>query len=604
MSEQKENRPSEAEAASKEFSGSEVNNTPQGMPSASDSKADFDLELGSPTQLVRVTTNCFLKDCGDIPPEHAEQVLLARLNAVVAGVNAARKRTAQPQLSTYTVLPREAVAQLLLNSFTIRRVRPPKSADRGMLAIYQTEGPDEGIYVGRPDYLRSMVRRFLPGATKREADDVLGLLREAPESVVPTVTACDLRDFVAVDNGVFNYATKELLPFSPDLVLTAKVRTRFVADAPNPVITQPDGSTWDVESWVREMFANDEDLVSAWWHVLGASVRSNVHWDQAVYFFDEDGESGKGTTLELMRGLHGDDSCASLPIADFASSRRFRLAELEGKTLNACDENAVGDFNDDLAAYKAVITGDVINFERKMEQPYSARANVFMVQCLNGHTKSKDTSQSARRRQYFLPFPVSFSGSPNKAIKADYVRRPEVLEYALWRVLVEMPAFYSLPSTEAGQKVANEARLVNDPVVQFWTEFADEFVWDLLPTSFLYDLYRSWSARVNPNGRCLSKIEFTRRIASLVRELEDWELPDRPVRPGKRMDQPEHLICEYDLREWMNPTYQGRGLSDLDKICSPLIKSQYRGLLRRSAASPVTINVVNGVPVAPTATET
>jgi putative DNA primase/helicase len=591
----KENRPSDAEAAPEEFGGSEVQNTPGGTDRASQTTAEFDLEAGSPTQLVRVVTTRFLKDFPNVAPEAAEQVLLGMLNKEVAEANAARKGSLSPRLATYSTLPREAVARLVASLFVVRKVRPPKSADRGMLAIYQADGPDEGIYVGRPDYLRSVVRLFLPGANKREADDVLGLLREAPESLVPTVTACDARDLTPVDNGVFDYATEELLPFSPDLVLTAKVRTKWAPGAPLPIITEPDGSTWDIESGVLEMFGGNEELANAWWHVVGASVRPNVRWDQAVYFFDEDGESGKGTTVELMRGLHGDDSCSSLPIADFAASRRFRLAELEGKTLNACDENAVGDFNDDLAAFKAVITGDVINFERKMEQPYSARSNVFMVQCLNGHTKSKDTSRSARRRQYFLPFLTSFTGRANKAIKADYVRRPEVLEYVLHKVLT-MPDFYVLPPTEAGEKVAAEARLVNDPVVQFWAEFADEFVWDLLPSDFLYDLYRAWFAHVNPNGRALSKIEFTRRLSSLATEMDDWEYAGTSsVRTGHRMDAPEPLIARYRLDDWMNPVYRVQG-GDPNKLCLPLTKPRYRGLLRVST-QPRTITVVNGIPV-------
>lgn len=572
----KENRPSDAEAAPKEFRGSATDNTPGGTDDSTQTAADFNLESGSRTQLVRVVTRGFLTQFVAGDPAMAEQGLLYMLNAEIAAANVARKKTSMPELATFATLPREAVADLIAYLFIVRKVRPPKSADRGMLAIYQTDGPDEGIYVGRPEYLRSVVRLFLPGATPREANDVLSLLREAPEELVPTVTTCDARDLVPVANGIFDYATKELLDFSPDYVFTAKVRTRYVPDAPNPIIVESDGS-WDVASWVLEMFGGNEDLASAWWHVVGASVRTNVSWDQGVYFFDEDGGSGKGTTLELMRGLHGDDSCSSLAIADFAADRRFRLAELEGKTLNACDENAVGDFNDDLASYKAVITGDVINFERKMEQPYSARANVFMVQCLNGHQKSKDTSQSARRRQYFLPFPVSFTGQANKAIKYDYVRRPEVLEYVLCKVLHDMPDFYVLPLTEEGEHLADEARFVNDPVFQFWTEFADQFVWDLLPSDFLYDLYRSWFNRVNPNGRALSKIEFTRRLTKLVRELDDWAYTEGAVRVGNRMDKPEHLIAEYDLKAWMNPAYKG---SDPDKPCRPALKDRYRGFER------------------------
>ena len=149
----KENRPSDAEAAPEEFGGSEVQNTPGGTDRASQTTAEFDLEAGSPTQLVRVATTRFLKDFPNVAPEAAEQVLLGMLNKEVAEANAARKGSLSPRLATYSTLPREAVARLVASLFVVRKVRPPKSADRGMLAIYQADGPDEGIYVGRPNYL-------------------------------------------------------------------------------------------------------------------------------------------------------------------------------------------------------------------------------------------------------------------------------------------------------------------------------------------------------------------------------------------------------------------------------------------------------------------
>lgn len=593
MTEAKKNRPSEAEADSKEFRGSVLQNTPGGMSTAS--------HRTSPAHIVRQVCEWFLTTQPLPSPEAVEPLLLYTINEGIAAYNVANRAAKMTVFPTYSRLPREAVAAAMSAMFTVRVVLPPKSADRGMLAIYQTEGPDEGIYVGKPEFLRSLVRRFVPGATVREANDVLDLLREADEHVVPRVEVCDERDLVAVANGVFDYRTKELLAFSPDLVFTSKLRTKYVDDPENPVFTEPDRTVWDVESWVADMADGDDEWASAWWHVVGASVRPNVRWDKAVYFYDEAGESGKGTTVELLRGLHGDASCSSLSIADFSATQKFRHAELEGKTLNACDENAVGDFNDDLAAFKAVVTGDVILVERKMEQPYPLRVSPFMIQCINGHMRSKDTSASARRRQYYLPFAKSYTGRANKRIKAEYVRDPRVLEYVLHKVL-HMPDFYELPRLAAGDRAAIDARTFNDPVYQFWGELSEEFVWDLLPTSFLYDLFKSWFVRVNPSGRPISAMEFSKRLASLVRELEDWELPDRPVRPGKRMDAPELLIHEYDLREWKNPAYGG---TDPAKVCTPLLRAMYRGLVRvNSQPNPKTITVVNGLPVTPAATDT
>ena len=47
------------------------------------------------------------------------------------------------------------------------------------------------------------------------------------------------------------------------------------------------------------------------------------------------------------------------------------------------------------------------------------------------------------------------------------------------------------------------------------------------------------------------------------------------------MDFPEPLILEYEVKEWMNPTYRG---SDPDRVCTPDPKDSYRGYVRISTA--------------------
>ena len=58
-----------------------------------------------------------------------------------------------------------------------------------------------------------------------------------------------------------------------------------------------------------------------------------------------------------------------------------------------------------------------------------------MVQCLNEMPRIKDKSDSFYRRQLFIPFTKCFTGEERKYIKQDYLKRTEVLEYVLYRVL-------------------------------------------------------------------------------------------------------------------------------------------------------------------------
>lgn len=49
------------------------------------------------------------------------------------------------------------------------------------------------------------------------------------------------------------------------------------------------------------------------------------------------------------------------------------------------------------------------------------------------------------------------------------------------------------------------------------------------------------------------------------------------MRPKNLIDDPEPLILEYNLTEWMNPDYRG---NDKRQICVPALKKNYTGPVR------------------------
>ena len=95
------------------------------------------------------------------------------------------------------------------------------------------------------------------------------------------------------------------------------------------------------------------------------------------------------------------------------------------------DENDVGTYIDKAANLKAIVTGDVIQINRKFKTPIPYQFKGFMVQCLNEMPRVKDKSDSFFRRQLFIPFTKCFTGAERKYIKQDYLKRKEVLEYGL-----------------------------------------------------------------------------------------------------------------------------------------------------------------------------
>lgn len=512
-------------------------------------------------------------DMDDIPsPGDIEAEIVKGVKDLCALENASRPK--DDKLRAPNKLCATQIAQIMLKLYHIARVRSGGSGsdpDYDLLAIYQTDGRDEGIYATDNDSFRKIAKQYNYAITSRELEDVLQMLRlEAPR-----VTRTIDRDLVVVNNGIFNYATKELMPFSPDYVFLAKSRVDYNPQAVNVVIhNDEDGTDWDVESWMANL-SDDPEIVDLLWQILGAIIRPHVRWNKSAWLYSNKGNNGKGTLCELMRNLCGEDSYASIPLSDF--SKDFALEPLVRTTAIIVDENSVGEYLDKVANLKAVITNDVVSINRKFKSPIAYQFYGFMVQCLNDFPRIRDRSDSFYRRQLFIPFDKCFTDNERKYIKTDYIHRPEVLEYVLFRVL--NTDYYTLDEPQSCKDALAEYKDFNDPVRQFMDEMMGQFTWDLVPFSFLYDLYKAWFKRNSPNGSVQGKNTFITDFLSLLDPSSGWYCQGRSVaiRSGSRMDAPEPLIVEYDLKDWMNKNYVGSNSTRLS-VCTP--KATYNGILR------------------------
>ena len=440
-----------------------------------------------------------------------------------------------------------------------------------VLSMYQTDGPDKGTYSPSKQMFYSLIHEYCYTLSDKETQETITFMKNRAQRVVRNSD----RNLIAVNNGIFDYDTKTLMDFTPDLVFISKSKVNYNPNATNPIIHNPDdGTDWDVETWMSELF-DDQELTNLMWQIIGAIIRPNVPWNKSAWFYSNTGNNGKGTLCELMRQITGEGTYASIPLSDFAKD--FMLEPLIRASAIIVDENDVGAFIDKAANLKAIITNDVIQMNRKFKAPIAFQFRGFMVQCLNELPKIKDKSDSFYRRQIFVPFNKCFTGQERKYIKHDYLRRKDVLEYVLLKVL--STDYYTLSEPDACQLVLEEYKEYNDPIRQFVEEILPDCQWDLLPYAFLYDLYKAWFKANSPNGQIIGKQNFIADLQKvLIGNPTFYPIQDgSAVRPKNLMDKAEPLIFEYRLEKWYNPTYRG---NDIQKLCHPELKTKYKGLLR------------------------
>ena len=120
--------------------------------------------------------------------------------------------------------------------------------------------------------------------------------------------------------------------------------------------------------------------------------------------------------------------------------------------------------------------------DRKFKDPRSVLFNGFMVQCVNELPKLRDKSESLYRRLLVIPFEKRFEGRERKYIKDDYLKRKDVLEYVLYKLLATTD-YYELDVPQTCIDMLEEFKLENDPVRQFAEEVFAEATWDCSRTS-------------------------------------------------------------------------------------------------------------------------
>ncbi|XVX21482.1 hypothetical protein ACQP1U_06350 [Actinomycetota bacterium] len=194
----------------------------------------------------------------DHPPSPAlvEQQLLALTNTIIKRENLKFNKgdTRYPQTK---YLSYWQVAQILLKLHHIIRITPSTgSYDReyDVLAMYVSDGADEGLHTPSEDDIRTMAREYNTALTLNEFKELMAVLREKS----PRRQRSTHPDLVPVNNGVvyygstdctmtingreFHFKAKSLHPFDPELIFLCKTGIDLRMDAQNPSIVMPDGS--------------------------------------------------------------------------------------------------------------------------------------------------------------------------------------------------------------------------------------------------------------------------------------------------------------------------------------------------------------------------
>lgn len=441
----------------------------------------------------------------------------------------------------------------------------------GMLGVYMEKGVNEGIYDTSMHTFYSLIKEFEQKTIKRQQDEVIHGL----SLLAPVVTLTKEPHWIVCNNGIFDKQSKTLLPFSPEHIYISKAATDYNPLAYNPTITLSDGTLWDVDSWLLEVADNDTEIYDLLWEVASDFIQSGFNREKVPILYGKNGRNGKGTYGALLEEIVGRDRVANLAIADF--KEEFLKEQLINAVGVIAHENDVDGYIDSMKDFKAAATGDTLTINRKYEKPVRFQFTGTIIQMMNGMPRIKDRSGSLYRRLLIVPFNRQFPfDDAKKDIKDVLIKRQDVKEYVFFKACHNDFTAFTEPSQS--RDLLEQYKEMNDPIRQFWGEIESEIKWDLLPTNFVYDLYKEWSHRNNPNGKIMGKNNFLDDLRVVIDEHDEWEDSTRkPVRSTPRMDSDEPLITEYNLTNWMDKSSRS---ADVVKLRNFPRSNAYRGFVR------------------------
>lgn len=465
-------------------------------------------------------------------------------------------------LHTLTVVQ---VARILVQLHRVVRLIPSSArdasaSDEDPIVMYDQE---RGVYVRSDDAIASVAAKYTMSTANAYRDLMAALRIYAPHR-----RHLSTGEWAAVRNGDYHRASRVLHPFSPERLFLTRGAVKYVEDAPNPIIrNEDDGTDWDVDSGILAIANGDPETEQQLWELLAAVAQPNVRTNKAVALYNPVGNNGKGTILQLCGSVAGEANTVHASIATLAKDVTLPL--LVGKSLVLSDENATNDFHRNAETIKMLATRESFFVNPKYRPPFNASFEGNQVHCLNELPRFADHSPSMWRRWLFISLGAEFEGVERRYIRDDYLHRPEVLEYVLRRAL--HMDFKDFTESKSSRELKNLTVLSNDAARLFWAEHEAEFVWNLLPLEWLYEVFKAWFAENKPGGRVMDRVTFESSIRRAVKESNgDWIDVGKGERrkSASHMSRDEPLNAKYGLDAWarVDRTKQFRNVLTRDVV--------------------------------------
>lgn len=381
----------------------------------------------------------------------------------------------------------------------------------GQLHVY-----DSGIYVSGYKMIESKMIEVIPTLKATQRTETLKYLEVTTPKNAPVSDA----KFIAFRNGILNIRTMELLPFSPEYIITNIIPWDYNSKAYSEV----------TDKTLNKIACGDQSIRNILEECIGYCFFRENELSKS-FILTGTGANGKSTFLDLVEWVLGRDNYVSLDLDELAE--KFSTTTMFGKLANIGD-----DISDEflqgksISQFKKIVSGNDIKAENKGQDVYFFKPTVKLLFSANEIPRVRNKGfEAIKRRLVIIPFNAKFSKDDpdfNARIKWD-LQTQEVAEYLIQigvHGLKRVLANQGFTTSEAVQKEIESFERDNNPILLFLEEVED---YEILNNE-TKEVFARYDTFCHENG--FTKVAMQTFSKEITRHL-DCKIADKKIKGRK-----------------------------------------------------------------------
>ncbi len=210
---------------------------------------------------------------------------------------------------------------------------------------------------------------------------------------------------IAVQNGVLDLQTGELLENSPDYYFFNKLPVMYDKKAKCPSIKQ----------FFKDILRDESDL-KVIQEMIGYILLKENRFEKA-FMFTGTGRNGKSKLVELIKRFIGIDNCVNIPLNKFESDP-YSVGHLFNKMANL-GADISGQYLKDLSEFKGLVSRDLTTSQRKFLNNISFVNYAKMIFCANELPDTREKTKAIWERWILLDFIYMFVSKKEYDLQKD-----------------------------------------------------------------------------------------------------------------------------------------------------------------------------------------